>query len=152
MKRISTPYTFSLKVVPFVFVGICVFIVSLLLANGAWRQNRPFLIIPVLMGIVGWYFARSNLRDLMDEVDDFGDHLVVRKGGEEETILLTNISNVNFNVKPPRITLTLASPGKFGSEISFAPPPQLYFGPIPQNDIAKDLIARTAKARAASAF
>ncbi|HUK24626.1 MAG TPA: hypothetical protein VLV49_08605 [Terriglobales bacterium] len=151
MKRISTPYTFSLRVFPFIFVGFCAVFVSFLLVNGAWEKNRPMVVIPCVMAILGWYFARANLRDLVDEVEDCGEYLLVRKNGEEDTVLLSNIANVNFNPKPPRITLTLASPGKFGTQISFAPPPQMYLSAVPHNKIADDLIARTTKARAASA-
>jgi hypothetical protein len=56
-----------------------------------------------------------------------------------------------MSVKPSRITLKLAKPGKFGAEISFAPPPQFNISPFAKNDIAEDLIVRVNRARSQSA-
>jgi hypothetical protein len=74
---------------------------------------------------------------------------LVKKRGEEDTVPLSNIINVNFSTfrrgERPRITLTLSSPGKFGTEISFAPPPNIIFPR--RNEIAEDLLARAHKVR-----
>jgi len=83
-------------------------------------------------------------RDCVDDVFDCGDHLLVKKSGREETVLLSNIINLNLSTNPQnisaRITLRLASPGKFGTEITFSPPPQIYMGFPPRNEIAEDLL------------
>jgi hypothetical protein len=68
----------------------------------------------------------DSLWHLADEVYDGGDFLVVRRRGEEETVPLSNIVSVMWinrwkSIAPPRITLRLAHPGKFGSEIVFRP-------------------------------
>ena len=100
-----------------------------------------------------WVRAEHDFRDLMDEVYDCGDYLLIKKRGEEDTVPLSNIINVNFSTfrrgERPRITLTLALPGKFGTEISFAPPPNISFPR--RNQTAEDLLARAEKARSAHA-
>lgn len=151
MKRISTPYTFSLKIFPFVFFGFLAFFFFLLLRNGAYQKAPMFLLVPCVMAVIGYQWWKTTLRDLVDEVDDCGDYLLVKKRGEEDTVLLSNIINVNFSTDPrgvaARITLRLASPGKFGTEISFAPPPQIHMSFPRRNEIAEDLLARADKAR-----
>jgi len=151
MKRISTPYTFSIKVFPFVFFGFLAFFLFLLLINGAYQKAPMFLVLLGVMAVAGFFFTKQSLKNLVDEVDDCGHYLLVKKRGEEDTILLSNIINVNFSTDQRgvsgRITLTLASPGKFGTEITFAPPPAVYISFPARNEIAEDLLARADKAR-----
>jgi hypothetical protein len=155
MKRISTPYTFAIKIFPFFFCGICAFILALLLMNGALQKAPVFLVAPWVMAVIGYLWWKTSLQDLDDEVDDCGDYLLVKKRGEEDTILLSNISNVDFSTdrhgSQARITLRLATPGKFGAEISFKPPPQIYLSRPARNAIAEDLRVRAHKARSAPA-
>jgi len=151
MKRISTPYTFSLKAFPFLFFGFLGVFAGLAWMGGAWRQEPAFLVLPGVMAFAGLWFMKVSLGDLVDEVYDCGDHLLVRNRGEEELIPLSEIINVNFamNQPPARITLTLARPGKLGSTLSFALPPRIYLDPLPRSAIAEDLIARAHSARSA---
>jgi hypothetical protein len=109
------------------------------------------LLIFTVMPVVGYFYWKLSIRDLMDEVFDCGDSLLVRKNGEEDRIPLSNIMNVSYTRanKSSRIILTLVTPGKFGTEIMFAPPPEIYFNPNPRNEIAQDLIARCGQARSA---
>ncbi len=151
MKKISTPYTFSLKIFPFVFFGFLAFLFFLLLINGAYEKSPMFLVAVGVVAVFGFYYTKMSRRDLVDEVYDCGDYLLVRKRGEEDTVPLSNIINVNFSTDQrgvaARITLRLASPGKFGTEISFAPPPQIYMSFPSRNEVAEDLLARADKAR-----
>lgn len=149
MKRISTPYTFSLKIFPWLYGGFVVVFGAVALLSGAGRKDPFFVLIPFAMAIGGYYLFRVALRDLADEVYDCGDFLLVRKSGDEDRVPLANIVNVNFamNMRPARITLTLETPGKFGSEIVFALPPKLYLSPFPKSELAADLIARAHAAR-----
>jgi hypothetical protein len=92
-----------------------------------------FLVVLGAMSVIGFLFWKGQLRDLMDEVYDCGSYLEVKKRGEEDTILLSNITDVNSSVDRDRtgarIILTLESPCKFGGQISFAPRPEVYMGP-----------------------
>jgi hypothetical protein len=149
MKKISTPYTFSFKVFPFLFFGFLAVIFALMLRGGVFKQTPMFVVVPCVMAAIGYFFMKMAIGDLADEVYDCGDFLLVRKRGAEERIPLSDIINVNWsmNQSPARITLTLDRPGTFGREISFAPPPKIYLTPFPKNDIAEELIARAHKAR-----
>lgn len=151
MQRLSTPYSSGIRAFPFVFFGFLGFMVFLLMANGALQKAPFFLIVIAALGVGGYFFTRQSQQNLVDEVDDGGQYLVLRKGGEEDTVLLSNITSVNFSTDRrgamPRITLTLASPSKFGNVVVFAPPPQFYWSYPHTNKIADDLRARAEKAR-----
>lgn len=141
---------FSYKIGPFLFIGFVAVFIALVLISGAYKKEPMALLVPCLMAGFGYYFLKIPVRDLVDEVYDCGDFLLVRKHGEEDRVPLSGIINVTFsmNVQPARITLALAQPGKFGSEISFALPPRIYINPLAKNKIAEDLIFRANKARA----
>jgi hypothetical protein len=150
MKRISTEFTVHLKWAPFIFWPVLVVVFLLLIANGAYDLAPSLLVgmgIAALFGVVNHYHTKAIRRNLVDAVFDCGNSLLLRRGREEETVPFSNIANVNFMTEPARITLQLSTPGKFGGEVAFIPPPQLYFGPIPENEIANDLTARAVKAR-----
>jgi len=99
---------------------------------------------------------------LVDEVYDRGDYLVVKYHGEEEIVPISNITSVLFTnrhagttrgrgppVGPPRITLWLAPPGKFGKTITFRPSDVAVEDDI--SKVAEDLEARVRKSRSHSA-
>jgi hypothetical protein len=57
-----------------------------------------------------------------------------------------NVSASMF-VNPPRITLQLAQPGRFGDEVAFSPRTRTRLNPFARNEIAEDLIQRVDRAR-----
>ena len=73
----------------------------------------------------------------------------MRRGSEEETIPLASIINVSAatQMNPPRITLKLAKPGRFGDEVVFSPQKPFSFNVFAKNPIAEDLIMRVDAAR-----
>jgi hypothetical protein len=150
MQRISTPYASSSKIYPYIFFSVLAVVFVLLLMSGAYQASPILLVAMGFMAVVGFLMTIAG-RDCVDEVFDCGDHLLVRKSGVEDTVPLGNIVNVNFSKDPEnmttRITLRLATPGKFGTEITFAPPPKMYFRSPPKNEIAEDLITRVDRAR-----
>jgi hypothetical protein len=62
---------------------------------------------------------------------------------------LANIMNVSATtmMNPPRITLKLIRPGRFGDEIVFSPIRPFRLNPFARNPIGEDLIRRTYEAR-----
>jgi hypothetical protein len=105
----------------------------------------PFLVVPAIMAGFGYFFFRSLIFDLADEVNDEGAYLNIRKGDVAERIALTDIINVNSTVmvNPPRITLTLRRPCALGDKVSFMPPARFAFFPgFSIHPIAEDLIRR----------
>jgi hypothetical protein len=55
--------------------------------------------------------------------------------------------NASTYVNPPRITLRLVTPGRFGNEIAFSPIAGFRLNPFAKNKIAEDLIVRVDRAR-----
>jgi hypothetical protein len=149
MKKISANLFFIKKIFPVVWFGFLgLFILSALL-YGHRLEHFPFLIVPCLMAVFGYFLMKKIVWDLMDEVYDCGESLLVKNAGEQEMVPLSNIMHVNAVtlMNPPRITLRLVRPGKFGSDISFSPPPSWFLNPFAKNQVAEDLIVRVDRAR-----
>jgi hypothetical protein len=149
VKRISSRQTFFIKYVfPVIWFGfIAVFFTAAV--SGPGRSFLPLLVVPLFLAIFGFVLLKKLAWDLADEVYDCGDYLVVRKAGEEDNIALSNIMNVSASLllNPPRITLKLVQPGKFGSEIAFTPIKAFTFNPFAKDQVSEDLIVRVDEAR-----
>ena len=150
-RRISSRQTFFVKrVFPVLWFGMVVLSLAagLACARAGKAVPAPVFIVPLLLFVVGYAVMRRLVHDLADEVFDEGDALRVRFGSDEERIALADIINVGYTqfVNPPRITLTLRQPGRFGREVSFSPP-QSFFAPFVRNRLASELIERVEAAR-----
>jgi len=150
-RRISSRQTFFLKrIFPVLWFGVVVLSLAAGLAGARAGKAvpAPVFIVPLLLFVVGYAVIRRLVHDLADEVFDEGDALRVRFGSDEERIALADIINVGYTqfVNPPRITLTLRQPGRFGREVSFSPP-QSFFAPFVRNRLASELIERVEAAR-----
>ena len=84
---------------------------------------------------------------LADEVLDAGDALIVRSGGQEERISLSDIKNVSYSryMSPPQVTLSLRRQTVFGDTISFCAPVSVV--PFQSSPVIDDLINRADSAR-----
>jgi hypothetical protein len=151
MKKISSRFTsFYKKLFPLAWFGFLVlFAVTAAMGGAIDAGEWMFFIVPGFMAIVGFVVMKKLIWDLMDEVHDGGDFLLISNAGEEDRIPLSNVMNVSAstNMNPPRITLRLAVPGKFGPEVSFSPQTKFSFNPFAKNAIAEDLIVRVDGAR-----
>ena len=148
-KKISRNVFFYKTVFPLIWFGfLAVFVATSLLAPA---KGPPFFVfLPVLvMGPLGFLIFRKLVGDLVDEVWDCGDHLVVKLGNQQESVPFANIMNVNATlfVNPPRITLRLISPGRFGSEVAFLAPRPPILNPFARSALADELIERAHAAR-----
>ena len=153
--RISSSATvFHKRLFPFVWFGVTVVFASFAV-HGALTKGfaRPgifaFLVVPVVMGIIGQFVMRKLIWDLVDEVRDGGDFLIVRKGLYEERVSLTNVMNVSFSygTSPPRVTLRLVKPGRFGADVAFIPIRERPFSLSARNPMVDELMVRVDKAR-----
>jgi hypothetical protein len=119
------------------------------IARGPEWSDLLFLFMPMVMAIIGYTVMRQFIWDLVDEVYDHGDYLVIRNRGDEARVNLTDVMNVNVstNLNPPRITLRLVQPSKFGTEISFSPIRPFLASPFKRSEIAESLIVRVDRAR-----
>lgn len=150
MTKISSRFTFFYKkVFPVLWFGFLAFFVVATVLTGTATQNPVFLFIPVFMAIMGFFLLQKLVWDLADEVYDCGESLLVKNGGKEDRVALSNIMNVSAStyVNPPRVALTLAAPGRFGKEIVFTPVTGIIVNPFAKNKVIEGLIARVDQAR-----
>lgn len=150
MKKISSgAITFHKKVFPIIWFGFLGVFVVVGLMGPARDGEWVLLLMPCIMAAFGYFIFKKLLWELVDEVYDCGDSLLVRNRGEEETIALRDIMNVSVSsyVNPPRITLRVAVPSRFGTEISFSPPVKFSLNPFAKNPVGEDLIVRVDQAR-----
>jgi hypothetical protein len=156
MTRISATWMkFYKKAFPALWFAFLVFFVGAAVGSGAIDEGQwVFLVAPCFLAAVGFFIFKHLLWDFVDEVHDCGDYLLVKNKGEEEMIPLHNIMNVSASehTRPPRITLRLVTPGRFGSEVTFTPVAKFTLNPFAKNPIAEDLIVRVDKARARRAY
>jgi hypothetical protein len=151
-KRISSRHIYFMKrVFPLiVFATLALFIT--ITFRAALREPHfpyPVLVAPLFVAGVFWFVFRRLVFDLADEVTDEGDALLVRIGSEEERIPLSQIINVSYAgmTNPPRVTLTLRHPGRFGREVSFSPIQRLAESLSGRNPLVSELIERVDAAR-----
>ena len=113
MLLISSKMTFYYKrVFPVIWFGGLLFIFM----SGQVSQYIP----AVVMAIFGYWLMKKMVFGLADEVLDAGDALIVRRGGQEERISLSDIKNVSYSryMNPPQVTLSLRQT-VFGDTICF---------------------------------
>lgn len=151
MKKISSGGTvFHKTLYPLFWFGALAFVVFIGLRKGAAEEGRwMFIAMPIVLAVFGGVLMKKLVWDLADEVHDLGDYLLIRRGNEEERLPLSNIMNVSATtyVNPPRVTLRLVKPGKFGPEVVFTPRSNWRFMPFTKNSIVEDLIVRVDRAR-----
>ena len=150
MTRISSRATFWVKrVLPALWFGSLALAALRTLAAGRYAQDALLLAVLAVLAVAGYVMMKELLWNLADEVYDAGDRLVVRNAGDEETIELSNIMNVNVSstMNPRRITLRLVTPVKSGSEIIFSSGIGFTLNPFGKNQTAEDLMLRAYRAR-----
>jgi len=150
MKTISSKQTFFIKkVFPAIWIGFVLFACITVILAGGLRTSPLVLVGPVFMLVIGFVVFKKFLWDLAHEVRDGGDFLIVRRGGVEERVQLADIMNIGMSqfTNPPRLSLRLRKPGKFGDEIVFSPPRASMWNPFARNLIAEDLMQRVDRAR-----
>ena len=110
------------------------------------------VVVPSAMGVLGFLIMKKLMWDLADKVYDCGDCLLVRIGGVEERIALSNIVNFSSDIafnRPRRVELRLATPGRLGVRVAFIPKPWLRGNPFVRNAVTQDLMERVQRARVA---
>jgi hypothetical protein len=151
MRLVSSKMTFfNKRVFPVLWFGFLILFIGLSLFSGAGRNAAsplPFLIVPAIMIIFGYFIMKKLVFDLVDEVWDDGDSLLVKNRGQEQRVALSDIKNVSYSpfMNPPRVTLSLRRPTIFGEQITFGAP--LRFVPFSTSPVIADLIERVDLAR-----
>jgi hypothetical protein len=150
MNQISSRSVWIIKYIfPIFWFGFLGFFIIVLIFTRNTDGGPPTftIIVPIVMGVFGYFLMKRTVWDLADVVLDAGDSLVVRFGIKEERIPLANIINVSYShlSGPPRVTLMLRERGRFGDEVSFAPPQR--FVPFSRSPVIIELIRRVDQAR-----
>jgi hypothetical protein len=112
--------------------------------------NDKTIVAPLFMAVIGYVLMRQFVFDLVDEAWDAGDYLLFKNNGVEEIVGLDNIMKVSFTtfVNPPRITLRLQTPSRFGNEITFSPQASISaLYSFKKSPIVDELIQRVERAR-----
>lgn len=123
MKRLSSGATFFGKRVFPVIFGTVVGLMSFVFSSQA---NAISVFMATLIGWVMGFLAAKFTAHMhsvyMDEVLDYGDHLVIRNRGVEESIGLEDILEVDSTiVSPAGVWLHLRRDSAFGRRIKFLP-------------------------------
>jgi hypothetical protein len=150
MKPISSGSRFfTKKIFPLLWFGFVAFFAPLVVMTGAASKTPVFLAVPFGLAAFGFVLLKKRVWDLVDEVHDGGDFLLVRNGGVEDRVPLSNIVGLSASraSNPPRVTLRLASRGRFGSEIAFSPADRASWNPFARSAIAEDLRVRVDRCR-----
>jgi hypothetical protein len=149
MRRLSSSYTYFYKrIFPWLWFGFLAVIVLIVATSSLTRHASvmPFLIGPAFMAVLGFVLYRKLIADLVDEVWLAGDMLLVKNRGDEISVGLRDIVNVNAVsvTNPRRITLMLRSATRMGQHISFMPAIQSgsFVSSFKPDPIASELIAR----------
>jgi hypothetical protein len=151
MRPLSSKTTFYYKrVSPVIFFGVVLLMFGFgLISVLRDRQvsNVPFLIVLLLLAVFAYRFMKKLVFNLADEVLDAGNALVLRSGGQEERIALSDIKNVNYSpyMSPPQVTLSVRRHTVFGETIAFLAPVSIF--PLRSSAVINDLIDRVNDAR-----
>jgi hypothetical protein len=154
MRLISSRATFGYKwIFPIIWFGFLLIFTAYAMVAGfhsSFAYVLPMLAVAALLAVFGYLIMRWGVFDLVDEVWDDGNALIVKNGGHEDRIELSDISHVRYSViiNPPRVTLSLRKPSRWGSEITFCAPLQLV--PFSKSQIINEMIERTDARRGGS--
>jgi len=140
---------FYKRVIPVVWFGFLILFIAIPLVSsrGQIPGQLLFLIVPIVMGVFGYFLLKRTIFNLVDEVWDNGETLLIRNGGQEQRVELRDIKNVSYSavINPPRVTLSVRQPTTFGEQIAFMAP--VRFLPFSTSPIINELIERVDHAR-----
>jgi len=114
-----------------------------------WRNPLPSAIaIGLLCAALLYFFWRTQMHRLADEVLDCQDSLKVQRGRHEEVIPLSNVSGAEVSSSGGlhRITLRLRTRSKLGRQIDFLPQASLWSNLPAIKSVALSLTERAARA------
>jgi hypothetical protein len=98
--------------------------------DGSLWQNpaSSFFAVGMLCAFFVYFFRKTRIHRLADEVIDCGDHLNVRRGRTQEIISFSNIATADVATSGGihRISVRLRQPAKLGRLIEFLPQASLW--------------------------
>jgi hypothetical protein len=154
VKRLSSAATPFLKFgVPVLGIGFLAVWTGIAVRSGPFEEVWMFPLFALLMLLIWAFVYYRFIWDVADEVMDGGDHLLVRRRGQQERIRLQDIINIAFERRQNgrRTVLRLARAGVFGDRIVFIPAMRLRFSFSVTDPEEEELIRRVDAARRAQA-
>ena len=146
MRNLSGPTFFYKILFP---SAVIVFLTPLLIfsiVSEAYLESIDLILIPMFIICVGVHIYRNYIWDLADEVLDYGDYLLFRRGKLSQLVHLSEIVNIDSrHGSPERIIIRLREKGAIGKELVFMPSVRLVQSKI--NPIAEELIVRVNNAK-----
>jgi hypothetical protein len=113
--------------------ALIVFVAAPPLLDGSLRQDPMpgAFAICVLSACLIYFFWKTQVHRLADQVLDGEEHLTVRRGPTEVVIPWSKVVSVDVAIFSgiPRITIRLRDPGRFGDRIEFLPQASLWSNP-----------------------
>jgi hypothetical protein len=146
MLLVSSKMTFFFKrVLPLMWCfGILLFVI-VSASYDIEASTLALLIAAMIIFVFAFWLRVSNLAD---EVVDAGNALVVRSGGQEERIALSDIKDIKYSpltLGPARVRLSLRRHTVFGDAVAFCAPVSMV--PFWESPVIHDLIDRVDAAR-----
>ena len=154
MRLISSKWTvFHKKIAPDCIFGARIIfpVLAVTLVYIAPDQNGSYIdlaLVVLLMFLftISYREKKALAGDLLDEVWDDGENLVLVNGEQRVAVPLSHIINISETAGvPPRMTLLLRPPCRFGRSVVFAPPQRRdpLFKPTARGSaIGEDLLKR----------
>jgi hypothetical protein len=110
--------------------ALVIFVAAPSAFDSSWRHNPvPTAIALVVLGAcLGYFFRRTQIHRLADQVVDCEDHLKVRRGRVEVAVAWAQVSRVEVASFSGihRITIRTHQPTKLGAQIEFLPQASLW--------------------------
>jgi hypothetical protein len=126
--------------------ALILFVVAPSALNGdLWRNPLPSAIaVAILCAALSYFFWKTQMHRLADEVLDCRDSLKVRRGRVEDTIPFSNVAAVEVSSSGGfhRITVRLRERSKFGNRVEFLPQASLWSNLTAIRGLAQDLSER----------
>ena len=127
-------------------VALILFVVApAALSGDLWRNPLPSAIaVGILCAALGYFFWKTQMHRLADEVLDCRDSLKVRRGRVEDTIPFSKIAAVEVLSSGAfhRITVRLRESSKFGNRVEFLPQASLWSNLTAIRGLAQELSER----------
>ena len=136
MQRISSKLSyFHIWVIPTLALGVVSYIaVTALIDSGRVLQQYGTvamvinILLPLAFLTFSYFFFKQTRFHLIANVEDYGDHLLIRGRGQEYKIPIKQISDLKYDSAwwsraiPRSVTLNISSAITLGSQVSFIPP------------------------------
>jgi hypothetical protein len=127
-------------------LALIVFVAAPSTLDGAWLRNPlpGAIAVGILCAALIYFFWKTQIHRLADEVQDCGDSLRVFLGRREESIPLSNVSaaEVSSSGGFHRITVRLRVRSQLGLRIEFLPQASLWSNLSAIRNVAADIAER----------